>query len=147
MEPSFGLLTRPSRLFLGILSDTGWYRQHFLAFAAALGLGRRGGGVTAHSLSPCLASAGIFQAMCLLICAEMYQVSRLQHICELFIITQLQSMPSRELASMNLDIVDLLKKAKVIGPYVSGWLIFQKKKLQKLYYYKPFFLSQELHYP
>ncbi|EPY73386.1 rho-related BTB domain-containing protein 3 [Camelus ferus] len=56
--------------------------------------------------------AGIFQAMCLLICAEMYQVSRLQHICELFIITQLQSMPSRELASMNLDIVDLLKKAK-----------------------------------
>ena len=66
--------------------------------------------------------------MCLLICAEMYQVSRLQHICELFIITQLQSMPSRELASMNLDIVDLLKKAKVIGPYVSGWLIFQKKK-------------------
>ncbi|MXQ87888.1 hypothetical protein E5288_WYG015355 [Bos mutus] len=62
--------------------------------------------------------AGIFQAMCLLICAEMYQVSRLQHICELFIITQLQSMPSRELASMNLDIVDLLKKAKSgsLGP-------------------------------
>lgn len=55
--------------------------------------------------------------MCLLICAEMYQVSRLQHICELFIITQLQSMPSRELASMNLDIVDLLKKAKVRGPH------------------------------
>lgn len=60
--------------------------------------------------------------MCLLICAEMYQVSRLQHICELFIITQLQSMPSRELASMNLDIVDLLKKAKVVGlVWRVGW--------------------------
>lgn len=127
MESSFGLLTRPSRLFLGILFDTGWYRQHFLVFAVVLWLGQKGDGVIAHSLSPSLASAGIFQAMCLLICAEMYQVSRLQHICELFIITQLQSMPSRELASMNLDIVDLLKKAKVIGPYVSGWLIFQKK--------------------
>uniref|UniRef100_A0A667FXL5 Rho-related BTB domain-containing protein 3 n=1 Tax=Lynx canadensis TaxID=61383 RepID=A0A667FXL5_LYNCA len=68
--------------------------------------------------------AGIFQAMCLLICAEMYQVSRLQHICELFIITQLQSMPSRELASMNLDIVDLLKKAKFHhSECLSTWLL------------------------
>ncbi|KAL1782949.1 rho-related BTB domain-containing protein 3 [Sigmodon hispidus] len=68
--------------------------------------------------------AGIFQAMCLLICAEMYQVSRLQHICELFIITQLQSMPSRELASMNLDIVDLLKKAKYHhSDCLSTWLL------------------------
>ncbi|XP_058512209.1 rho-related BTB domain-containing protein 3 [Ochotona princeps] len=68
--------------------------------------------------------AGIFQAMCLLICAEMYQVSRLQHICELFIITQLQSMPSRELASMNLDIVDLLKKAKFHhSDCLSAWLL------------------------
>ncbi|XP_029416927.1 rho-related BTB domain-containing protein 3 isoform X2 [Nannospalax galili] len=68
--------------------------------------------------------AGIFQAMCLLICAEMYQVSRLQHICELFIITQLQSMPSRELASMNLDIVDLLKKAKFHhSDCLSTWLL------------------------
>jgi len=62
--------------------------------------------------------------MCLLICAEMYQVSRLQHICELFIITQLQSMPSRELASMNLDIVDLLKKAKFHhSDCLSTWLL------------------------
>lgn len=68
--------------------------------------------------------AGIFQAMCLLICAEMYQVSRLQHICELFIITQLQSMPSRELAAMNLDIVDLLKKAKFHhSDCLSTWLL------------------------
>ncbi|KFP26753.1 Rho-related BTB domain-containing protein 3, partial [Colius striatus] len=56
--------------------------------------------------------ASILQAMSLLICAEMYQVMRLQHICELYIITQLQSMPSRELASTSLSIVSLLKKAK-----------------------------------
>ncbi|XP_038621843.1 rho-related BTB domain-containing protein 3 isoform X2 [Tachyglossus aculeatus] len=56
--------------------------------------------------------ASILQAMSLLICAEMYQVSRLQHICELSIITQLQSMPSRELASTSLSVVGLLKKAK-----------------------------------
>jgi Rho-related BTB domain-containing protein 3 len=67
--------------------------------------------------------------MCLLICAEMYQVSRLQHICELFIITQLQSLPSRELAAMNLDIVDLLKKAKVIGSVCLVLLMFKKKKI------------------
>uniref|UniRef100_A0A8C5KC46 Rho-related BTB domain containing 3 n=1 Tax=Jaculus jaculus TaxID=51337 RepID=A0A8C5KC46_JACJA len=68
--------------------------------------------------------AGIFQAMCLLICAEMYQVSRLQHICELFIITQLQSMPSRELAAMSLDVVDLLKKAKFHhSDCLSTWLL------------------------
>ncbi|XP_074923199.1 rho-related BTB domain-containing protein 3 isoform X5 [Chelonoidis abingdonii] len=56
--------------------------------------------------------ASILQAMSLLICAEMYQVSRLQHICELYIITQLQSMPSRELASTSLSVVSLLRKAK-----------------------------------
>ncbi|NWI25573.1 RHBT3 protein, partial [Sula dactylatra] len=56
--------------------------------------------------------ASILQAMSLLICAEMYQVIRLQHLCELYIITQLQSMPTRELASTSLNIVDLLKKAK-----------------------------------
>ena len=88
--------------------------------------------------------------MCLLICAEMYQVSRLQHICELFIITQLQSMPSRELASMNLDIVDLLKKAKVIGPCISGWLILKIIIIiTKIILLQTFCLlvSQELHYP
>ncbi|XP_048187299.1 rho-related BTB domain-containing protein 3-like [Perognathus longimembris pacificus] len=80
--------------------------------------------ITFVSLISLLASAGIFQAMCLLICAEMYQVSRLQHICELFIITQLQSTPSRELASMSLDIVDLLKKAKFHhSDCLSTWLL------------------------
>ncbi|NXK72800.1 RHBT3 protein, partial [Amazona guildingii] len=68
--------------------------------------------------------AGILQAMSLLICAEMYQVMRLQHICELYIITQLQSMPSRELASTSLSIVSLLKKAKFHNSdCLSTWLL------------------------
>uniref|UniRef100_A0A8C9MP61 BTB domain-containing protein n=1 Tax=Serinus canaria TaxID=9135 RepID=A0A8C9MP61_SERCA len=68
--------------------------------------------------------ASILQAMSLLICAEMYQVMRLQHICELYIITQLQSMPSRELASTSLSIVSLLKKAKFHNSdCLSTWLL------------------------
>ncbi|KAJ6669769.1 hypothetical protein lerEdw1_000318 [Lerista edwardsae] len=68
--------------------------------------------------------ASILQAMSLLICAEMYQVSRLQHICELYIITQLQSMPSRELASTSLSVVSLLRKAKFHNSdCLSNWLL------------------------
>ncbi|XP_032070265.1 rho-related BTB domain-containing protein 3 [Thamnophis elegans] len=68
--------------------------------------------------------ASILQAMSLLICAEMYQVSRLQHICELYIITQLQSMPSRELTSTSLSVVSLLQKAKFHNSdCLSNWLL------------------------
>ncbi|KAI6058509.1 Rho-related BTB domain-containing protein 3 isoform X2 [Aix galericulata] len=68
--------------------------------------------------------ASILQAMSLLICAEMYQVMRLQHICELYIITQLQSMSSRELATTSLSIVSLLKKAKFHNSdCLSTWLL------------------------
>ncbi|XP_006019765.1 rho-related BTB domain-containing protein 3 [Alligator sinensis] len=68
--------------------------------------------------------ASILQAMSLLICAEMYQVSRLQHICELYIITQLQSMPTRELASTSLSVVGLLRKAKFHNSdCLSTWLL------------------------
>ncbi|ETE71799.1 Rho-related BTB domain-containing protein 3, partial [Ophiophagus hannah] len=68
--------------------------------------------------------ASILQAMSLLICAEMYQVSRLQHICELYIITQLQSMPSRELTSTSLSVVTLLQKAKFHNSdCLSNWLL------------------------
>ncbi|KAM9367963.1 rho-related BTB domain-containing protein 3 [Phaethornis superciliosus] len=68
--------------------------------------------------------ASILQAMSLLICAEMYQVMRLQHICELYIITQLQSMPTRELASTSLSIVSLLKKAQFHNSdCLSTWLL------------------------
>ncbi|XP_067424733.1 rho-related BTB domain-containing protein 3 isoform X1 [Emydura macquarii macquarii] len=66
----------------------------------------------------------ILQAMSLLICAEMYQVSRLQHICELYIITQLQSMPSRELASTSLSVISLFRKAKFHNSdCLSTWLL------------------------
>ncbi|XP_007891279.1 rho-related BTB domain-containing protein 3 isoform X3 [Callorhinchus milii] len=68
--------------------------------------------------------ASILQAMALFICAEMYQVPRLQQICESYIVTQLQSMPSRELTSTNLSIVNLLKKAKFHNAIrLSTWLL------------------------
>ncbi|XP_069747938.1 rho-related BTB domain-containing protein 3 isoform X2 [Narcine bancroftii] len=69
-------------------------------------------------------TASILQAMALLICAEMYQIHRLQQICESYIVTQLQSMPSRELASTNLSIVNLLNKAKFHNATrLSTWLL------------------------
>ncbi|KAM4809357.1 rho-related BTB domain-containing protein 3 [Rhinophrynus dorsalis] len=68
--------------------------------------------------------ASILQAMSLLICSEMYQVSRLQLICERYIITQLQSMPSRELAATSLSVVSLLRKAKFHNSKcLSTWLL------------------------
>ncbi|XP_077318492.1 rho-related BTB domain-containing protein 3 isoform X3 [Lithobates pipiens] len=81
--------------------------------------------------------ASILQAMSLMICSEMYQVSRLQHACEHFIITQLQSMPSRELSSSSLSVVSLLKKAKfynseslytwLLSFIAAHYLIFSQK--------------------
>ncbi|XP_028660605.1 rho-related BTB domain-containing protein 3 [Erpetoichthys calabaricus] len=68
--------------------------------------------------------ASVLQAMALLICAEMYQVSRLQQICEVYITTCLQSMPSRELASTSLSIINLLKKAQFHNAeQLSSWLL------------------------
>ncbi|XP_067838963.1 rho-related BTB domain-containing protein 3 [Heptranchias perlo] len=88
-------------------------------------------------------TASILQAMALLICAEMYQVHRLQQICESYIVTQLQSMPSRELVSTNLSIVNLFNKAKfhnaarlstwLLHFIASNYLIFsQKLEFQEL---------------
>ncbi|XP_056393701.1 rho-related BTB domain-containing protein 3 isoform X3 [Hyla sarda] len=69
--------------------------------------------------------ASILQAMSLLICSEMYQVSRLQHICERYISTQLQSVPSRELGSTSLNVVSLLKKAKFHNSEsLYTWLLY-----------------------
>ncbi|KAM3940696.1 rho-related BTB domain-containing protein 3 isoform 2-T2 [Leptodactylus fuscus] len=87
--------------------------------------------------------ASVLQAMSLLICSEMYQVSRLQHICELSITTQLQTVPSRELASTSLNVVSLLKKAKfhnaeslynwLLHFVATHYLIFsQKQEFQDL---------------
>ncbi|XP_078070892.1 rho-related BTB domain-containing protein 3 [Mustelus asterias] len=88
-------------------------------------------------------TASILQAMALLICAEMYQIHRLQQICESYIVTQLQSMPSRELVSTNLSIVNLYNKAKfhnatrlstwLLHFIASNYLIFsQKLEFQEL---------------
>ena len=59
----------------------------------------------------CLAS--VLQAMAVLVCAEMYQVKRLQHLCEVCVCAYLQSMPSRELASTGISVIRLLRRAKV----------------------------------
>ncbi|XP_073397534.1 rho-related BTB domain-containing protein 3 isoform X2 [Dendrobates tinctorius] len=69
--------------------------------------------------------ASVLQAMSLLVCSEMYQVSRLKHTCECNITTQLQSMPSRELASTSLNVVSLLKKAKFHNSEsLYKWLLY-----------------------
>ncbi|XP_071995933.1 rho-related BTB domain-containing protein 3 [Engystomops pustulosus] len=68
--------------------------------------------------------ASVPEAMSLMICSEMYQVSRLQHICEGCIATQLQSMTSRELASTSLNVVSLLQKAKFYNfGSLYNWLL------------------------
>ncbi|XP_038661167.1 rho-related BTB domain-containing protein 3 isoform X2 [Scyliorhinus canicula] len=88
-------------------------------------------------------TASILQAMALLICAEMYQIHRLQQICESYIVTQLQRMPSRELVSTNLSMVNLYNKAKfhnatrlstwLLHFIASNYLIFsQKLEFQEL---------------
>ncbi|XP_044131930.1 rho-related BTB domain-containing protein 3 [Bufo gargarizans] len=87
--------------------------------------------------------ASVLQAMALLIYSEMYQVSRLQHICERCITTQLQSVPSRELALTSLNVVSLLRKAKfhnfenlytwLLHFVATHYLIFsQKQEFQDL---------------
>ncbi|XP_075037259.1 rho-related BTB domain-containing protein 3 [Mixophyes fleayi] len=69
--------------------------------------------------------ASILQALSLLICSEMYQVARLKRVCERYITTQLQSMPSRELSSTSLSVVNLLKKAKFHNSEcLHTWLLY-----------------------
>lgn len=58
-------------------------------------------------------AASVLQAMAVLVCAEMYQVKRLQHLCEVCVCAYLQSMPSRELASTGISVIRLLRRAKV----------------------------------
>lgn len=61
----------------------------------------------------CVFAASVLQAMAVLVCAEMYQVKRLQHLCEVCVCAYLQSMPSRELASTGISVIRLLRRAKV----------------------------------
>ena len=71
--------------------------------------------------------ASVLQAMAVLVCAEMYQVKRLQHLCEVCVCAYLQSMPSRELASTGISVVRLLRRAKVSASTEHVWV----KKGQK----------------
>ncbi|XP_018120066.1 rho-related BTB domain-containing protein 3 isoform X2 [Xenopus laevis] len=74
--------------------------------------------------SDCCCPASILQAMSLLVCSEMYQVYRLQHLCEHYIISQLQSMPSRELATTSMSVVSLIRKAKFHNSeHLATWLL------------------------
>uniref|UniRef100_A0A8C5M0H3 Rho related BTB domain containing 3 n=1 Tax=Leptobrachium leishanense TaxID=445787 RepID=A0A8C5M0H3_9ANUR len=85
----------------------------------------------------------ILQALSLLVCSEMYQVPRLQHMCESYIICQLQGMSSRELSASSLNVVHMLRKAKFHNSEcLSVWLLYfiatnylnfsQKKEFQDL---------------
>ncbi|KAK1174222.1 rho-related BTB domain-containing protein 3-like [Acipenser oxyrinchus oxyrinchus] len=86
--------------------------------------------------------ASVSQATALLVCAEMYQVPRLQHICEVCIITHLQCMPSRELASTNLSVVNLLRKAKFHNAVqLSAWLLHFIASNYLIFSQKPDFLD------
>lgn len=66
-----------------------------------------------YVLCVCVFAASVLQAMAVLVCAEMYQVKRLQHLCEVCVCAYLQSMPSRELASTGISVIRLLRRAKV----------------------------------
>ncbi|KAM9330949.1 rho-related BTB domain-containing protein 3 [Gastrophryne carolinensis] len=84
--------------------------------------------------------ASILQAMSLLICSEMYQVPRLQSICEQYIIAQLQSMPSRELSSTSLDIICLLQQAKFYhSECLYTWLLYFIAAHYLIFSHKPEF--------
>lgn len=61
--------------------------------------------------------ASVLQAMAVLVCAEMYQVKRLQHLCEVCVCAYLQSMPSRELSSTGISVIRLLRRAKVSATF------------------------------
>lgn len=85
-----------------------------------------------------LSAASVLHAMAVLVCAEMYQVKRLQHLCEVCVCAYLQGMPSRELSTTGISVIRLLRRAKVpmdlrfksitINVSVVMWLRVKKKK-------------------
>uniref|UniRef100_A0A673LRE1 Uncharacterized protein n=1 Tax=Sinocyclocheilus rhinocerous TaxID=307959 RepID=A0A673LRE1_9TELE len=87
-------------------------------------------------------SASVLQAMAVLVCAEMYQVKRLQHLCEVCVCAYLQSMPSRELASMGISVIRLLKKAKCHNAdQLYVWLLHFIANNYLIFSHKPDFLE------
>uniref|UniRef100_A0A671MJM3 Rho-related BTB domain-containing protein 3-like n=2 Tax=Sinocyclocheilus TaxID=75365 RepID=A0A671MJM3_9TELE len=86
--------------------------------------------------------ASVLQAMAVLVCAEMYQVKRLQHLCEVCVCAYLQSMPSRELASMGISVIRLLKKAKCHNAdQLYVWLLHFIANNYLIFSHKPDFLE------
>ncbi|XP_056587282.1 rho-related BTB domain-containing protein 3 isoform X1 [Triplophysa dalaica] len=90
----------------------------------------------------CLCSASVLQAMAVLVCAEMYQVKRLQHLCEVCVCAYLQNMPSRELASTGISVIRLLKRAKCHNAeQLYVWLLHFIANNYLIFSHKPEFLE------
>ncbi|KAJ8338743.1 hypothetical protein SKAU_G00355290 [Synaphobranchus kaupii] len=86
--------------------------------------------------------ASVLQAMAVLVCAEMYQVKRLQHLCEVCVCAYLQSMPSRELASTGISVVRLLRRAKCHNAdQLYVWLLHFIANNYLIFSHKPDFLE------
>ncbi|XP_072315628.1 rho-related BTB domain-containing protein 3 [Eucyclogobius newberryi] len=86
--------------------------------------------------------ASVLQAMAVLVCAEMYQVKRLQHLCEVCVCAYLQSMPSRELASTGISVVRLLRRAKCHNAeQLYVWLLHFMANNYLIFSHKPDFME------
>lgn len=86
--------------------------------------------------------ASVLQAMAVLVCAEMYQVKRLQHLCEVCVCAYLQSMPSRELSSTGISVVRLLRRAKCHNAeQLYVWLLHFIANNYLIFSHKPDFLE------
>ncbi|KAK7143254.1 hypothetical protein R3I93_014419 [Phoxinus phoxinus] len=86
--------------------------------------------------------ASVLQAMAVLVCAEMYQVKRLQHLCEVCVCAYLQNMPSRELVSTGISVIRLLKKAKCHNAdQLYVWLLHFIANNYLIFSHKPDFLE------
>uniref|UniRef100_A0A3B5LJE5 BTB domain-containing protein n=2 Tax=Poeciliinae TaxID=586240 RepID=A0A3B5LJE5_9TELE len=85
----------------------------------------------------------VLQAMAVLVCAEMYQVKRLQHLCEVCVCAYLQSMPSRELSSTGISVVRLLRRAKQChnAEQLYIWLLHFIANNYLIFSHKPDFLE------
>ncbi|MEQ2248326.1 hypothetical protein ILYODFUR_018076 [Ilyodon furcidens] len=80
--------------------------------------------------------------MAVLVCAEMYQVKRLQHLCEVCVCAYLQSMPSRELSSTGISVVRLLRRAKCHNAeQLYIWLLHFIANNYLIFSHKPDFLE------
>ncbi|ROL47410.1 Rho-related BTB domain-containing protein 3 [Anabarilius grahami] len=86
--------------------------------------------------------ASVLQAMAVLVCAEMYQVKRLQHLCEVCVCAYLQNMPSRELASTGISVIRLLRRAKCHNAdQLYVWLLHFIANNYLIFSHKPDFLE------